>query len=659
MIRQNIREVTYLPDAVVLDALVSLYPDKATRRRIVDRAIGLVETLRATARPALMERFLGQYGLSSEEGVALMCLAEALLRVPDTTTIDALIQDKIVSSDWKRHLGTNRSVLVNASTWALFITGKVLSVPEEGLVGLWRDLVKRLGEPVIRQVMTRMMQEIGHQFVLGETISSALKRARTYEDQGYSYSYDMLGEAAVTESDAAFYYTAYSQAIAEIARAVTSDHVCHNPGISIKLSALHPRYDLLHRHQILAELVPQVLSLALLARSAGIGLNIDAEEAARLDLSLDVIEAVLSDSRLAGWDGFGVVIQAYGKRAACVIDWFYDLATRLERKVMVRLVKGAYWDTEIKRAQVDGLPGFPVFQAKAHTDIHYICCAAKLLDKTDRIYPQFATHNAHTLAAVLELAENRGISHFECQRLHGMGEALHDQILKTHRIRCRIYAPVGRHHDLLAYLVRRLLENGANSSFVHQIFDETVPSKMVAADPFEEQGRNTGRILAPDALFAGRVHAQGVDMADPDILNLVQSEISAQKFWDYGPGVAVRNPANGDHIGNVRFFDYAEAARKAQDARPWNAPVAMRAEILRRVADLYQDHRAEIFQLLCQEAGKTVIDCIGEWREAIDFLRFYAEESGKNPGVPLGVFVCISPWNFPLAIFTGQIALLK
>ncbi|MEM9344950.1 MAG: proline dehydrogenase family protein, partial [Pseudomonadota bacterium] len=477
MTRAQIRATTFLSDQDCLAALNHLAPTPDQRRRITAAATQMVDTLRADAAPSMMELFLGEYGLSSEEGVALMCLAEALLRVPDTATIDALIEDKIVPSEWGQHLGESHSALVNASTWALFLTGRVLDAPEDGVAGVLRGAIKRLGEPVIRQAVTRVMKEMGRQFVLGETIETALDGARELEAKGYTYSYDMLGEAAMTDRDAKAYHMAYADAIAAIAKTVTSDDIRTNPGISIKLSALYPKYDQLHRDQVMTYLVPRARSLAVLARSSGIGLNIDAEEAARLDLSLDVIEAILSEDSLARWDGFGVVVQAYGKRAAPVIDWLYALAERLDRKIMVRLVKGAYWDTEVKLAQVEGLPGFPVFQTKAHTDIHYVCCAAKLLGMTDRIYPQFATHNAHTMAAVLELAGNR--DSFEFQRLHGMGEALHDQILQAHGTRCRIYAPVGHHQDLLAYLVRRLLENGANSSFVNQIFDDEVPSSLV------------------------------------------------------------------------------------------------------------------------------------------------------------------------------------
>ena len=425
-IRADMRSKAFVADTDVLAAVAVFAPGAAARVDISKQACVMVDQLRHSAKPSMMELFLGEYGLSSDEGVALMCLAESLLRVPDAATMDALIEDKIAPSEWGKHLGESHSTLVNASTWALFVTGQVLDEPGKGVAGVLRGAIKRLGEPVIRQAVARIMREMGQQFVLGQTIHKAIKRAKTLEAHSYSYSYDMLGEAAVNDADARSYHVAYADAISQIAKAALGDDNRTNPGISIKLSALHPTYDLLHRDQVMRDLVPRARSLALLAKSAGIGLNIDAEEAARLDLSLDVISAVLSEPSLAGWDGFGVVVQAYGKRAALVIDWLYLLAQGLDRRIMVRLVKGAYWDSEIKLAQVDSLPGFPVLATKHHTDVNYICCAAKLLAMSDRIYPQFATHNAHTIAAVLHSAAVHGTSDFEFQRLHGMGEALYD-----------------------------------------------------------------------------------------------------------------------------------------------------------------------------------------------------------------------------------------
>ena len=452
----HLRSETQAVQALIEQAALT----KEQRHRMGNEAVALVNGIRNEARPSLMDVFLAEYGLSTDEGVALMCLAEALLRVPDAETVDALIEDKIAPSEWGKHLGQSSSSLVNASTWALLLTGKVLNDDQPGFAGILRGALKRLGEPVIRTAVSRAMKEMGAQFVLGQTIEEALKRGGPQVAEGYTYSYDMLGEAALTQGDADTFFAAYADAIAKLATECTATDIRENPGISIKLSALHPRYEVGQKARVMDELVPRTLELAQAAKVAGMGLNIDAEEADRLDLSLDVIEAVLRDPSLAGWDGFGVVVQAYGRRAAGVLDWLYQLSSELDRKIMVRLVKGAYWDTEIKRSQVEGLKDFPVFTQKVATDISYIANARKLLGMTDRIYPQFATHNAHTVAAVLEMATD--LDTFEFQRLHGMGEALHDTVRKKHKARCRIYAPVGAHRDLLAYLVRRLLENGAN-----------------------------------------------------------------------------------------------------------------------------------------------------------------------------------------------------
>ncbi|WP_449041759.1 bifunctional proline dehydrogenase/L-glutamate gamma-semialdehyde dehydrogenase PutA [Paracoccus sp. (in: a-proteobacteria)] len=638
--------------------------DPGQRRAISARAAELVRRIRAEARPTLMEHFLAEYGLSTREGVALMCLAEAMLRVPDRMTIDALIEDKIAPSDWGKHLGEASSSLVNASTWALMLTGKVLDDDQAGIAGTLRRAVRRLGEPVIRTAVGRAMKEMGRQFVLGQTIEGALERAAKREAQGFTYSYDMLGEAAMTGTDAARYDRAYSDAIAAIAKACTRGSVEDNPGISIKLSALHPRYEVAQESRVMAELVPVVLKLARQAKAAGMGMNIDAEEQDRLVLSLKVIEAVLSDPSLAGWDGFGVVVQAYGKRAGQTIDWLHALAEREDRRIMVRLVKGAYWDTEIKRAQVEGFPDFPLFTSKVATDVSYIANARKLIGYADRIYPQFATHNAHTVAAILEMA---GGIRYEFQRLHGMGERLHDIVLRDHGSRCRIYAPVGAHRDLLAYLVRRLLENGANSSFVNQIVDEAITPEEVARDPFEalETARPPRALLAPAALFGDtRRNSTGFDLSDeqtlaridaaregtiPDAMPLTVSAPTG-KMQD------VFNPATGDSIAQVLMVDAETTARAIDDARIWDAPPSERAAVLRRAADLYEEHYGPIFGILAREGGKALPDAVAELREAVDFLRYYAAEGEARAEVPRGIIGAISPWNFPLAIFTGQIA---
>ncbi|MDD7910759.1 bifunctional proline dehydrogenase/L-glutamate gamma-semialdehyde dehydrogenase PutA [Pseudovibrio exalbescens] len=689
MQKQNIRTAirnAYLADeeTCVRALAASIKLDETERQAISLEATRLVRELRSTTSPTMMESFLGQYGLSTQEGIALMCLAEALLRVPDTDTIDELIADKITPSKWGEHLGRSTSSLVNASTWALLLTGKVLSSDNQGIAGALHGMVKRLGEPVVRKAVSQAMKELGRQFVLGRSIEEARKNARTYEDKGFTYSYDMLGEAALTEEDAKRYHKAYADAIGEIAKACTSSEIRENPGISVKLSALHPRYEFAKKTRVLQELVPRTLSLAKLARDAGMGFNIDAEEADRLDLSLDVIEQVLSDPALEGWDGFGVVVQAFGQRCGLVIDWLYELATKHDRKIMVRLVKGAYWDSEIKRAQTMGLEGFPVFTRKNNTDISYAACAQKLLAMTDRIYPQFATHNAHSVATILEMAKALPKSSFEFQRLHGMGEALHDITMQAHDTRCRIYAPVGAHKDLLAYLVRRLLENGANSSFVNQIRNEAISPETIAEDPIEHFETTSlpiynDRIATAPRLFGPhRKNSRGWDLSDPLAMDEYLTELNGfkHKRWTCEPLIAapvegtspkdILNPADlTDVVGTVRNAsanDISKALTAAEaGAQEWAAlPVAKRAELLNKTADLYEEHAYEIFAVLTREAGKSYMDAINELREAVDFARYYAQEAlrleeERGKIAARGIISCISPWNFPLAIFSGQV----
>ena len=678
-IRAQIDATMYAAEAPVLahlTATAALSP--ADRAAICAHGADLVTRIRATSTPGLMEVFLAEYGLSTDEGIALMCLAEALLRVPDAVTIDALIEDKIAPSDWGRHLGQSASSLVNASTWALLLTGKVLDDRKPGhsrtLTGALKGAVKRIGEPMIRAAVSRAMREMGRQFVLGENITAAMKRAGIRQAAGYTYSYDMLGEAARTEADARTYHLSYSRAISAIATDCTHGSVAENPGISVKLSALHPRYEVAQQARVIEELVPRVVALALLAKSAGMGFNVDAEEADRLALSLDVIEAVLSDPALKGWDGFGIVVQAYGQRAGLVIDALHELATRLNRRIMIRLVKGAYWDAEIKRAQVEGMPGFPVFTRKQATDISYISNARKLLSLTDRIYPQFATHNAHTVAAVLHIARSMGRTRdqYEFQRLHGMGETLHDIVLTAENTRCRIYAPVGAHEDLLAYLVRRLLENGANSSFVNQIVDADVAPETVAADPFATLNPAQTLQTAAQLFTPHHANSTGYDLThSPTLAALDLGRAGfATATWQAAPVLSsepassnpVRhpliNPANpADTVGQVQEASAADITAALSSATPWAAPAAHRAATLRAAADGFEGNAPQIFALLAREAGKTLPDAVGELREAADFLRYYAAEAeAAADAPPLGIMTCISPWNFPLAIFTGQIA---
>ena len=658
---------TYADESAVVARLITESGlSEADRARICARGADLVRRIRSHSSPGLMEVFLAEYGLSTEEGIALMCLAEALLRVPDAETIDALIEDKIAPSDWGRHMGHSASPLVNASTWALMLTGRVLKEDEPGIVGTLRGAVRRLGEPVIRTATGRAMREMGRQFVLGETIQSAMKRAAEQEKKGYTYSYDMLGEAARTEEDATGYLLSYSRAITAIAEACKHRQTRDNPGISVKLSALSPRYEVAQHDEVMNVVVPRLRSLALLAKSARMGLNIDAEEADRLSLSFDVIEAVLSEPALAGWDGFGVVVQAYGQRAGHALDRLYDLANRLDRRIMVRLVKGAYWDTEIKRAQVAGVDGFPVFTSKAATDISYIANARKLLSMTDRIYPQFATHNAHTAAAILDMGTDK--SAYEFQRLHGMGESLHDIIMQSEGTRCRIYAPVGAHRDLLAYLVRRLLENGANSSFVNQIVDEEVTPEEVARDPFVAVNDAQPDLPTGAELFLPeRRNSKGFDLRHLPTLDAIEAARApfASQAWqaepildgkpDPEPAGKVTNPADpADTPGTVAFASARDVETALAAATPWQASASERAAVLGKVADLYEENYGEIFAILHREAGKSIPDAVAELREAVDFLRYYAANAPE--GQPVGTFTCISPWNFPLAIFTGQIA---
>lgn len=653
----------------VLSQKTRLTKDK--RERVVRKATLLVQKIRKDAKPSLMDVFLEEYGLSTDEGVALMCLAEALLRVPDSITIDALIEDKIAPSDWSQHIGHSLSPLVNASTWGLLLTGKVLDDSHAGIIGTLKKMIRRLGEPMIRVGVAGAMRKMGQQFVLGQNIADAMERARASEAEGYSYSYDMLGEAAMTADDAARYARSYSEAIKVIATACSSDDFIANPGISVKLSALHPRYEVSQTKRVMTELVPVLLKLAKQAARAGMSFNIDAEEADRLSLSLKVIETVLLDPELAGWAGFGVVVQAYGRRAGDVINGLYEMAISLDRRIIVRLVKGAYWDSEIKHAQVEGLADFPVFTRKAASDVSYLVHAQTLLDMVDRIYPQFATHNAHSVMAILELAKGVAREDFEFQRLHGMGEALHGFVKAEYGTRCRIYAPVGAHRDLLAYLVRRLLENGANSSFVNQIVDKTVKPSIVAACPFEAFARAPGIFepqlkTSPMLFLPERKNSQGFDLSNIcDLTRIDKARRKPEPFEvkpilaDAPKGEGIRdayNPATGKKIGRIMLASAQDVKTAFASARIWDVPAQKRAAVLNRAADLYEAEFGHFFALLATEAGKTLADGVAELREAVDFLRYYASGAKNLKHKARGIFCCISPWNFPLAIFTGQVS---
>ncbi|HRK24121.1 MAG TPA: trifunctional transcriptional regulator/proline dehydrogenase/L-glutamate gamma-semialdehyde dehydrogenase [Beijerinckiaceae bacterium] len=647
----------------------------------------LVEGLRAMPRGGGVEGLVQEFSLSSQEGVALMCLAEALLRIPDNETRDALIRDKIATGDWSSHLGTGKSLFVNAATWGLVVTGKLTAtVPEGGLAGALTRIIGRLGEPIIRRGVDLAMRLMGEQFVTGQTIEEALETARVREAQGFSYSFDMLGEAATTAEDAKRYLEAYVGAVHAIGVASAGRGPYAGPGISVKLSALHPRYSRSQAHRVMAELLPRLTHLARLAKSYDIGFNIDAEEADRLDLSLDLLQSLCEDHELAGWNGLGFVVQAYGKRCPAVIDFLVDLARANKRRLMVRLVKGAYWDAEIKRAQVDGLSDYPVFTRKIYTDVSYIACARKLLAAKDAVFAQFATHNAHSLATIHAMAgEDFKLGDFEFQCLHGMGEPLYEQVVGTDKLNrpCRIYAPVGTHETLLAYLVRRLLENGANSSFVNRIGDPEVPVDALIADPVAEAramktvGAPHKAILAPVNLFLNRANSRGLDPSNEVVLARLGEAMAKRAKTRYaaGPMLAVpstakakrpvRNP--GDHRDEVgTVIDASEAdvaaavARAGAAFRSWSdTDIADRATALEQAADRMESHYADLLPLIMREAGKTLANAIAEVRESVDFLRFYGgfARSGLKPGASgLGPVACISPWNFPLAIFTGQVA---
>ena len=687
-------------------------PD-AARAAIRATATDLVRRVRGrVADQSMVEAFMRQYDLGSEEGVLMMCVAEALLRIPDPDTADALIRDKLGEANWRRHLGQSDSLLVNASTWGLILTGKLVNLSDDtqrDAHGAFGRLVGKLGEPMIRAAVRQAMKIMGHQFVMGRSIEEALARSRKGANATYRYSFDMLGEGALTMKDAERYLDAYRQAIHAIGRTGPFDDVFAAPSISVKLSALHPRYEHAKRARVLAELAPAVLELSRLAKQYDIGLTIDAEETDRLELSLDLIFDVLADESLRGWDGFGIVVQAYQKRAPFVIDHIAGKARELGRRIPVRLVKGAYWDAEVKRAQVEGQPGYPLFTRKPNTDVSYQANARRLLANIDAIYPMFATHNAQTIAAIHHMAgamvggariEGGSGFRYEFQKLHGMGDDLYAEVIPADRldVPCRVYAPVGSHEDLLPYLVRRLLENGANSSFVNRITDEAVPIEDLVRDPVEtvtgfEQIPHP-RIPLPVDLYRSqhqpRDNSMGINLANDDALRQLAADMNAAGHGEWnaaplvpgakagGERIAVSNPADRrETVGHWQAADAAtveQALRNAVEAQPaWDAtPVEARAAMLEKAADLMEARIAPLMAMCTKEAGKTIPDGVAEVREAVDFLRYYALEArkqftlealpsptGESNTLQLagrGVFACISPWNFPLAIFIGQIA---
>ncbi|HZR37998.1 MAG TPA: bifunctional proline dehydrogenase/L-glutamate gamma-semialdehyde dehydrogenase PutA [Nevskia sp.] len=701
-LRAAITELYLADETALVNRLLAIAePPNELGGQIIGQAADWVRRVRQLKESqSALDAFMREYDLSSEEGVLLMCLAEALLRIPDDETAEKLIADKLSEADWEKHLGSSDSLFVNASTWGLMLTGRIVRMPVDtpgNFRAVWQRLMARGGEPVIRVAVRRAMRMMGSQFVMGRTIEEALKRSQGRDQRAYLHSFDMLGEAALTAADAERYFRSYQAAIVSIGSFSGGSRdlpVFLRPGISVKLSALHPRYEYGNRARVLAELTPKLLSLAQAARAQDIGLTVDAEEADRLELSLDVLEAVYRDHSLRGWEGLGLAVQAFQKRGIAVIEWLESLVREVGRRMPVRLVKGAYWDTEVKRAQEQGLPGYPVFTRKANTDVAYLACARRLIAARELFYPQLATHNAHTVAAVRAYAGND--QGYEFQRLHGMGEALYQVVREDSPVPCRVYAPVGSHEDLLPYLVRRLLENGANTSFVNRIFDENVEPEHLVADPVAAVKAlavkpNPALPLPAELYGATRRNSAGLNLADEAVQRGFARELAAvppppraaSMLYDgaatAGEVRAITSPADRRRVvGEWLPLERArvrDAVAAAAGAYPrWNAtPVESRAAILERAADRLEARRAEFMQLLIAEAGKTVLDALAEVREAVDFLRFYAAQgrrllahaetlpgpTGEHNELQLhgrGVFVCISPWNFPLAIYTGQIA---
>jgi len=684
-LRQKIRDFYRIDEDQAVDHILpQAEVNMRARSRAWERARKMVlQIRREQERHGGVDALLNEFSLSTAEGIVLMCLAEALLRVPDKDTQDELIRDKLTQGEWTPHLGNSDSLFVNVSAWGLLFTGNMVEYADEkkkAQFGLLKKTIGRLGEPVIRKSMTIAMKVMGRQFVMGETIKAAVKRAKGKESHGYVYSYDMLGEGARTQEDADRYYQSYESAIHVIGKAANGKGPIHSPGISVKLSAIHPRYEFTHSERALAEIPAKLKALCLLAKQYDIGLTVDAEESERLDISLDIIEVVFSDPELGDWEGFGLAVQAYQKRAIHVIEWLRVLTQTVGRRMMVRLVKGAYWDSEIKHTQQMGLDEFPVFTRKSSTDVSYHACANKLLDYRDTIFPQFATHNAYTASVIIELAGGDSIKRneagFEFQCLHGMGDSLYDQVVREVGIQCRVYAPVGEHEDLLAYLVRRLLENGANSSFVNAIVNPDLPVESLLSDPVERTQRlankaNPHIVRSKDMFGAQRINSKGLDINDSQ--SLIQLQLDMNRWVDehipvmgtIGNATPVFNPANlSEKVGELNYQDAQTMLAKLDTVQgafaDWSATnVTERSGIINRIADALERHMPELIALCVKEAGKVTQDSIDEIREAVDFCRYYAAQAqilaNDERLQARGVILCISPWNFPLAIFLGQI----
>ncbi len=700
--RTDLTTYYHMDEAQCVNLLLEeLHFSTDTEQKIETLATQLVETVREqTSKKGGIEAFMMHYDLSTEEGIMLMCLAEALLRIPDKETEDLLIQDKLTGANWEQHVGVSESSLVNMATWGLALTGKVLTTDEQPgkFKKLWKGLVRRSGEPVIRQAVREAIKIMSLQFVLGRVIEEALNRSAELAKKGYSYSYDMLGEVARTQKDADAYFVSYQHAIEAMGKTTkANDNIFHGPSISVKLSALYPRYEFKQRDIAIPFLTERLKTLMRAAKQANISVTIDAEEADRLDMSLDILESLLSDKEFTGWNGLGLAVQAYQKRALPLIKWLIDLASRLKKRIPVRLVKGAYWDSEIKHAQVEGYSNYPVFTRKASTDVSYLACAKKMLSQQEVIYPQFATHNAYSVAAILTMmGDHREHYDFEFQNLQGMGKELHDQIVMQDAmgLPCRIYAPVGSHEDLLPYLVRRLLENGANSSFVNQIADKQTPVSALVASPVAMlrgymQIPNNRIPLPKDIYGARRKNSAGLDLSDYEqLIDCSRAMEKAQHIaWSATPFnrpvkdsdhvINVLSPSNRDKVvGRLVEASEGDVEQALQNATAafstWSdLPADERCNVLNHLSDLLEEHRSELMILAICEAGKTLPNAINEVREAVDFCRYYAKVAEKimadkelsGPTGELnvlrmrgrGVFACISPWNFPIAIFVGQV----
>ncbi|MCW8889520.1 MAG: bifunctional proline dehydrogenase/L-glutamate gamma-semialdehyde dehydrogenase PutA [Sedimenticola sp.] len=687
-------------ETTLLEQLLSLStPSSSLLKQTTQTCTDLVKAVRARDDAIhMIDALLLEYSLDTREGVLLMCLAEALMRIPDSATADALIKDKLTIADWKKHLKQSKSLLVNASTWGLLLTGKVITLDtriDDEPASIINRMVNRLSEPVVRQAMNQAMKIMGKQFVLGRTITEALGNSQKNRTAGFTYSYDMLGEAALTRPDAEHYFTAYLNAIEAVGQDHSLSESSPRPTLSIKLSALHPRYEKAQEQRVLSELGDRMLALIERARELDVGITIDAEEADRLEISLTLFEKLYRDRAAQGWGNLGIVVQAYSKRALPVLCWLAALANQQGDLIPVRLVKGAYWDSEIKHAQQMGLESYPVFTRKEATDVSYLACTRFLLSEHVKglLYPQFASHNAHTVASVMSMATH---NEYEFQRLHGMGDALYHAVMEGYDTHVRIYAPVGSHKDLLPYLVRRLLENGANSSFVHRLIDQKTPVESLTEHPVTQLKQYTtlanDRIPLPPAIYGeSRINSRGVNIHVDNHWLPLREQVSAffNHTWLAGPVINGELNQRGEtkrihapfdhvvHVGTTHLADQAlveQSISAAAEAFPgWNdTPVEKRAAALDKAADLLEIHRSELIALCHLEAGKTLQDAIDEVREAVDFCRYYAHQArhafagalqldgptGESKELYLqgkGVFVCISPWNFPLAIFTGQI----